>query len=175
MTTKKKLLHLALSLILVVSLFAGCGSNDHANLPDCPFSDLAWDSSVSAMEELEGSDYTTEVSYYGGTAYIYSRTYKNAPGTIRYSFDEKDALAAIAWSYISDNDGEVATLYHSIREDMVKAYGDSGYQPDQDTYFGDVWYRKDGNIIVSAVRTQDLKAVQVTFVSPKHSADESDT
>ena len=58
---------------------------------------------------------------------------------------------------------------------MVKAYGESGYQPDQDTYFGDVWYRKDGNIIVSAVRTQDLKAVQVTFVSPKHSADESDT
>ena len=175
MTTKKKLLRLALSLILLTALFSGCDSNDHANLPVCPFSELKWTSSVSAMEELEGSDYTTEESYYGGTAYIYSRTYKNAPGTVRYSFDEKDVLAAIAWSYISDNDGEISTLYHSIRKDMVKAYGESGYQPDQDTYFGDVWYRKDGNIIVSAVRTQDLKAVQVTFVSPKHSADESDT
>ena len=172
---KKKLLSLGLSLILTACVFAGCGSNASGPQPDCPFSELKWGSSVSDMEKLEGSDHTTEDSYYGGVAYVYPREYKSASGTVKYSFDDKENLAAIAWSYISDNDGEISTLYHSIRGDMVKAYGESGYQPDQDTYFGDVWYRKDGNIIVSAVRTQDLKAVQVTFVSPKHSADESDT
>ena len=171
---KKKLFSLGLSLILAATLFAGCGGNTSGSQPDCPFSELKWGSSVSDMEKLEGSDHTTEDSYYGGTAYVYPREYKNASGTVKYSFDDKEQLAAIAWSYATGNEGELSTLYHSIHGDLTKAYGDSGYQANQGTNFGDVWYRREGNIIISAVLTDSLKALQLTYVSPDHSADETD-
>jgi hypothetical protein len=164
--TRKKLTAFCLSLALC-AISGGCGSS--STLPDCPFSDLKWSSSVKAMEKAEGSDYTTYDSVYGGTTYTYEKEYKGMTGTIKYMFDDEDHLSCIAWAYGSDSTDELYSLYESIHDDVVAVYGESGYNTEKETNYGDVWYLEDGNIIISTMVTDSQKALQFAYLSPEQS------
>ena len=168
-SARKQTLSLGLMLLLAATLVVGCGTKSASSSPDCPFSELSWSSSVSDMISVEGEDYETYDSVYGGTTYTYERAYKDATGTVKYMFDDKEKLASIAWAYGSDNEGELYTLYHSIHADLVETYGESGYQTEKETNYGDVWYRKEGNILISTMVTESQKALQFAYLSPEHS------
>ena len=84
-----------------------------------------------------------------------------------YDADEK--LASIAWAYGSDDADELHRLYDDIHSDLVAAHGDSGYNTEKETNYGDVWYLADGNIIISAMITDSQKALQYAYISPTHS------
>ena len=171
---KKKILSLCLVAALTASLFAGCGSKGSDSQPDCPFSELKWSSSVKDMEKIEGSDYETYDSVYGGTTYTYPKEFKGSTGTVKYMFDDKKHLAGIAWAYGSEDTDELYGLYEDIHNDLVDTYGDSGYNTDKETNYGDVWYREDGNIIISTMVTDSQKALQFAYISPEQSTAEAD-
>ena len=171
---KKKICSLCLTLFFAAVLLCGCGSKKSEALPDCPFSELKWESSVKDMENVEGTDHETYDSVYGGTTYTYDREYQGVPGTVKYMFDQDDKLASIAWAYGSDDADELYKLYDTIHADVVAAHGESGYNTQKETNYGDVWYREGGNIILSTMLTDSQKAFQLAFVSPDHSAAESD-
>ena len=52
---------------------------------------------------------------------------------------------------------------------MVAAHGESGYNTQKETNYGDVWYLEDGNIIISTMVTDSQKALQFAFLSPEQS------
>jgi hypothetical protein len=171
---RKKIAALCLSLSLAGAMLGGCGSSASSTLPDCPFSELKWDSSVKAMETAEGSDYETYDSVYGGTTYTYDKDYQGVTGTVKYMFDDEKNLACIAWSYGSDSADELYSLYESIHADVVSVYGDSGYNTEKSTNYGDVWYLDDGNIIISTMVTDSQKALQFAYLSPEQSTAKED-
>ena len=166
---KKKILSLCLTLTLAASVLLGCGSNTDGSLPDCPFSELTWTSSVADMEKAEGTDHETYDSVYGGTTYTYTREYKGLSGTVKYMFDADEKLASIAWAYGSDSADVLKQLYEDIHADVVSTHGESGYNTDKDTNYGDVWYLEDGNIIISTMLTDTQKALQFAYLSPEQS------
>jgi hypothetical protein len=172
--TRKKLTAVCLSLTLLGAAASGCGSNASSTLPDCPFSELKWNSSVKAMQKLEGSDYDTYDSVYGGTTYTYDKEYQGVTGTVKYMFDDKKNLACIAWTYGSDSADELYDLYENIHDDVVADYGDSGYNTEKATNYGDVWYLEDGNIIISTMVTDSQKALQFAYLSPEQSTAKED-
>lgn len=170
----KKLFSLCLTLSIAAGLLLGCGGKDTAAMAGCPFSELEWSSSVKDMEAVEGTEHETYDSVYGGTTYTYDKEYQGVNGTVKYMFDENDKLASIAWAYGSESADELRDLYETVHADIVKAHGESGYNTQKETNYGDVWYREDGNIIISAMITDSQKAFQLAFVSPDHSTAESD-
>lgn len=172
---KKKLLRLCTILSLSAAIICGCGSKASAALPDCPFSELKWASSVKDMEKTEGTEYDTYDSVYGGTTYTYEKNYLDKTGTVKYMFDEKEQLAGIAWAYSSEDEDELLSVYETIHASLVSTYGESGYNTNKETNYGDVWYREDGNIIISTMLTNEQKALQFAFVSPEQSTDQEDT
>lgn len=172
---KKKLSAFAALFLLTAALFCGCAGKASATLPDCPFSEMKWADSVKDMEKLEGSGYDTYDSVYGGTTYTYDKSYLEKDGTVKYMFDDKENLAGIAWAFSSDDETELLAVYEQIHETLVNAYGDSGYNTSKETNYGDVWYREEGNIIISTMLTEEQKALQFAFVSPEQSTAEEDT
>lgn len=171
---KKKLFRLCTVLLFTTALLFGCGSNS-STMPDCPFSDLKWSSSVKDMEKAEGTGHETYDSVYGGTTYTYGKEYQGVSGTVKYMFDEDEKLASIAWAYGSDDADELYQLYETIHADVVAAYGESGYNTQKETNYGDVWYLKDGNIILSTMVTNSQKALQFAYLSPEQSTSADDT
>ena len=171
---KKKFLSLCLTLSMTAVLLFGCGSKDTTAAAGCPFSDLEWGSNVKDMEAAEGTEHETYDSVYGGTTYTYAKEYQGLTGTVKYMFDENEKLASIAWAYGSESADELNDLYQTVHAEIVDAHGESGYNTQKDTNYGDVWYREDGNIIISAMITESQKAFQLAYVSPDHSTAESD-
>lgn len=171
---KRKIFRLCLTLSFAAALLFGCGSNASSTLPDCPFSDLKWSSSVKDMEKTEGTDHETYDSVYGGTTYTYGKEYQGVSGTVKYMFDEDEKLASIAWAYGSDDADELYRLYETIHADVVAAHGESGYNTQKETNYGDVWYLKDGNIILSTMVTNSQKALQFAYLSPEQSTNADD-
>ncbi len=169
----KQILCILFALLALLSL-TGCGSRGSTTLPDCPFSDLKWASSVKDMEKIEGKEHETYDSVYGGTTYTYPKEYEGVTGTVKYMFDDKNRLACIAWAYSSENTDELYRLYEKIHGDMEAVHGDSGYNTNKATNYGDVWYLDEGNIIISTMVTESQKALQFAFLSPEQSTAQED-
>lgn len=173
-TISHRFLRFCLTLTLAASLLAGCGSKADSTLPDCPFSELKWSSTVKEMEKAEGTDYETYDSVYGGTTYTYDKQYQGVSGTVKYMFDEDQKLACIAWAYGSESADELYQLYNAIHAEVVAAHGESGYDTEKETNYGDIWYLDEGNIIISTMLTDSQKALQFSYLSPEHSTAEED-
>ena len=127
------------------------------------------------MEKNEGTDHETYDSVYGGITYTYPKEYAGVSGTIKYMYDADEKLASIAWAYGSDDADELRGLYETIHSDLVAAHGDSGYNTEKGTNYGDVWYLEDGNIIISAMITDSQKALQYAYISPTQSTAKEET
>ena len=170
---KQRLLSLCLAAVFSISLLTGCSAPSSTE-PDCPFSGLKWSSSVEDMEAAEGTEHETYDSVYGGTTYTYTKEFGGVSGTVKYMFDEDEQLAAIAWAYGTEDTDELDSLYDTIHSDLVETYGESGYNTSKETNYGDVWYRDEGNIIISTMVTDSQKALQYAYLSPEQSTDEAD-
>lgn len=148
-----------------ITLFTGCtGSKKHDAV--CPFSDLTWDASPEDVIASEGDDYQTYDSIYNGSTYTFPKRYLEQDGTIKYMFDDKDALMCFAWTVQSDDEASLRSLYDKIHAQLVKSYGESGYNTDKSTNYGDVWHLEQGDIVLSVMKTSSQKALQYSYTHP---------
>lgn len=149
---------------LTLLLCACTGTGEAA--PDFPFSDADWDSTKEDIFALEGTDYTTYDSVYGGICYTYPKTYENYEGTIKYMLDSEDKLMCVAWTCSSESDEELASLFDQIKQSVQEKYGEDSSTADNPTNYGAVWHREEGNIVLSTMITSDLKALQYAYLNP---------
>ncbi len=165
------------ALLAAVGLVGACDGKNQAVADDspkevavAPFSEAAWTSSVNDMEVLEGKAAGETSSYksiYGGTTYSYPKEYLGREGTIKYMFDDKDALMSLAWAYGSEDENELYTLYDEINQSVNDVYGESGYHANSNaSNYGNVWYLASGDIVLSTMITSDNKALQYAYLNP---------
>lgn len=155
---------ISMAFVLFTLVLSGCSKKDAA--VTCPFSDLTWESSLDDMTRLEGTDYQTYDSVYNGTTYTYPKKYMDAEGTIKYMFDGDDNLMCIAWSYGANDNDTLDKLYNKIHKQVEDTYGESGYDSNNATNYGDVWDLDGGHIILSAMTTSEQKALQYSYQNP---------
>ena len=121
------------------------------------------------MENGESTLIESYDSIYGGQTYTYSKEYQGRSGTIKYMFDDKDNLCSVAFTFSSDSADEINGFYDILHKDLTEAYGKGGFDTENYTSKGDVWYLDDGNIILSTMITSEIKALQINYVSPEAS------
>lgn len=157
-----------LSVILVSVLFSAAliGCSPSKKSPAFPFTKLTWDNTYDDMVALEGKSTNTSDSIYKGTTYLYPKSYLNLDGTVKYMYDADNKLMCVAWSYAAKSSEDLKSTYNKIRDQLKKTYGDSGYNTDNPGNYGDVWYRDEGNIILSAVTTNSIKSLQYSYLNP---------
>lgn len=154
-----------LILLAAIACFTGCaGGKEQAAV--CPFSDLTWEASPEDVIASEGEDYQTYDSIYNGSTYTFPKRYLDQDGTVKYMFDDKDALMCFAWTVQSEDETALQALYDEIHAQLVKAYGESGYSTDKSTNYGDVWHLAQGDIVLSVMNTASQKALQYSYTHP---------
>lgn len=153
---------LAITGTLLLSL-AGCGKKPPV---DCPYSDLGWETTEEQLFEAEGDCTSSYDSTYGGTTYTYASTYKDRDGVIKYMYNEEGVLMNIAFAYSASTDEELKEFYDELHEELEDMYGESGYDTDASTNYGDVWELEEGHIILSVMITDSNKALQIAYVNP---------
>lgn len=175
----KKLLSIALTVLAISSLaLTGCRKEAAELKLDAPFTEASWDSTKEDIIAEEGDDYETYDSVYNGETYTYDKKYENKDGTVKYMFDDKDKLMCVAWAYGSTDTQELEDLYTKINDDMTDEHGDSGYSTEEEknsiNNYGNIWYLDTGDIIISAMVTEENKALQFAFLHPDVSYSEDE-
>ncbi|HBA70474.1 MAG TPA: hypothetical protein DCZ40_14125 [Lachnospiraceae bacterium] len=147
--------------VLSALLLCSCGKNTPP-VPVSPFSDSTWEYTVEEIAAYEGTECTTYDSVYGGTCYTYPKAYQDRQGTIKYMFDGENRLMCIAWTCASDEEQDLYGFYDLIEESVNTQTGET----DTTSHAGHVWYRENGNIVLSLMITSDLKALQYAYLHP---------
>ena len=81
-------------------------------------------------------------------------------------FDGDGKLAAMAWTWEAESREELEGLYDTLYASLSARYGESGYSAGHQTNYGGVWYLDSGDIILSAMITSELIALQYSYLSP---------
>lgn len=162
----KKMFCLSAILILFLFTLVACGNTKKTPAVQSPFSELTWSSTVDDMVEIEGKDYDTYDSIYGGISYTYPKVFNEKSGTVKYMFDDKNQLMCIAWAYSCKDVEELDAIYTTINNSVNNLYGESNYNTDKDTNYGNVWRLEEGNITLSALVTSSNKAIQYAYINP---------
>ena len=162
----QKRLYLSILLILSLFTFIACSKTPKTPTVQAPFSSLSWDATPDDMMKLEGKDYNTYDSIYGGVCYTYPKVYNDKAGTIKYMFDGKEQLMCIAWAYSCKDVKELDTVYQTINQSVNELYGESNYNTEKETNYGNVWNLEDGHITLSAMITSSNKAIQYAYINP---------
>lgn len=152
---------LSVTFIGMFILLTGCGNKAAA-----PFTDVTWKVGTEEMTASMGEALKTYDSIYGGTTYVYNTSYEGRDGVIKYMYDDKDALMCVAFTYVPETADEVLSLYEEIHSSLEKELGESGYKADHDTNYGDVWYRDEGDIIISCMITSEQNSLQYSYLNP---------
>lgn len=153
----------------------GLGQAKSAAILDCPYTSLGWESSLEDVITAEGDGFSTYDSVYGGLCYTYPKEYNGLQGTVKYMFDDKEKLVSVAWAYHTDDADALLTLYETICASVESSYGESGYHTGSVGNYGDVWYLESGDIILSSMSTDELMALQYSYLHPSVSNTEKTT
>jgi len=133
---------------------------------DAPFTEATWASSADDVIAKEGKASGTYDSIYGGTTYVFDTSYENKDGSIKYMFDDKGALMCVAFTYLSSTPEEVTDLYNTVNDKLTSSLGESGYKTNQSTNYGNVWYREEGDVVVSCMVTSEQNSLQYSYLNP---------
>lgn len=163
---KKKLKYLLSTLTVILLILTACGQQDEGPVFDCPFTELTWNSTIDDMTAAEGQDYSTYDSLYGGLCYTYPKEYEGCSGTIKYMFDDENRLMSVAWAYSAETTEELQTLYETISASIIEKHGENGYTAGGVGNYGGVWYRENGDIILTTMITAENKALQYAYLHP---------
>ena len=144
--------------VLFALVLCACRKEENPAAPVSPF----WEYTVEDVLAYEGSSPETYDSVYGGICYTYPKTYQERQGTIKYMFDDKERLMCVAWTCSADEEQELYDFYDLIEKDVNSQTGETGSSSNT----GCVWYRENGNIILSLMITSDLKAMQYAYLHP---------
>lgn len=157
-------------------LLSTVGCEKKVKKAECPFTTITWENSLADIKELEGEPSETDDSGYGGTAYIYPKTYDGKDGYIYYMFDDKEKLVSLLWVYETSDATEAKEVYDNIHSKTEKELGESGFQYNSEKFAnsgtpGDVWYLDGGNVITSMVTVSQFSVVQYQFLHPDVSSE----
>ncbi len=172
MNHHRSILKLILFTTFLSLIFTACGKKSSS--APAPFSKLTWDSNYDEMVELEGKETNSYDSIYNGTTYAYDGKYLNHDGSIKYMYDDKENLACISWEYTAESPEDLKEVYDELLKNLTDQYGKSGYQSGNNTNNGNVWYRKEGNIILSCVTTKNINVILCSYLNPSVSSPEND-
>lgn len=168
-TMASKLFLILFSVLLILPLYS-CQKKE-SKVPVSPFSEADWEYTLEDILTCEGTEYTTYDSLYGGPCYTYSKTYQEHQGTVKYMFDDEEHLMCIAWACPSEEEQELHDLYASIEESVSKQTSKESLTTDKSVNTGHVWYREDGNIILSLMITSNMKVLQYSYLHPDISSE----
>ena len=161
-----------LFLVSVSLLLCSCGQSDgQSKKVECPFTEITWDNSLDDVLALEGEPLDSYDSIYSGTTYTFQKDFHDMSGTIKYMFDGDDKLMSMAWLYIPESKEDLENVYQTLFDETNQLYGESGFDSDMGTAKGNVWYLKDGNILIGVMLTGVNEAVQYQFFHPDVSSE----
>ena len=161
---KKNLCKLFSMIAISLSIIISCGQ-DTTLATIAPFTSAVWDSTLDEISELEGTEYESTVSVYGGYNYIFPKQYLDYDGSIQYMFDDKEKLVGVGWFYIGNNQEDAKTISEALREDTSSRFGEGGNLMDSDMYNGYKWELKDRSILLVRFSQNDEYAVQISYIS----------
>jgi len=164
----------SVSLIIVLAITALTGCKKQPQAVKSPFTEMTWENSVEDVIAEEGDDYTTYESIYNGTTYEFAKNYLDQDGTVKYMFDDNDKLMCVAWAFGTDDEETLKDTYNKIHQDVEDTYGESGYDSENPTNYGDVWYLENGNILLMVVTTDTQQALQYSYLNPEVSTKETE-
>lgn len=153
----------SLMTVVLIGALCSCTAKPKESVPKFPFTTLNFSSTYDDMVALEGESTDTYKSVYGGTTYTYPKNYMDQEGTIKYMFDDKNALMSIAWAYSAKDADDLYALYDEIHTEVETVHGESGYNTEKETNYGDVWNLEDYHIIISTMLTDTNKALQYAY------------
>lgn len=169
-----KHLHKTFSLLfaMVFALSALTGCSQRKDNVECPFTTITWENTLEDVMELEGEPVNSYDSTYGGMTYVFEgKEYNGMTGSIKYLFDEDDKLMSMAWLYIPEDDDDRDETYEELYKQTEKWYGETGFEADQGTAKGAVWYLEGGNIMIGVMSTGVNEAIQYQYFHPDVSSD----
>lgn len=170
MSIKKLIIKLTLTAVFSAFLLTGCSKEANKSETICPFSDAVWSYSEDDIIKMEGTEYETYDSIYYGLTYSFKKEYASHPGTIKYMFDDKGNLRSIGWAYSTDDIDDLGKVYDEIYAYHLDKFGDYSYTaPGSDAAgnWGGVWYRDEGNIVLSCMFSSDNLALQCAYLHPE--------
>ena len=85
-------------------------------------------------------------------------------------FDGEERLMCVAWTCAADEEQELYDFYSQIEESVDAITNEDKPDPDKPLTSGRVWYREEGNIILSLMITSDLKVLQYGYLHPMYPA-----
>ena len=153
------------AIVLFSMLLSGCG-NSAETKSAIPFTDYNFSSTMDEIMASEGNNYETYESIYEGTTYTFDKVYMEKNGTIKFMCDSQNEIKSIAWTYACDDGGEIMALYNNVFAALKEEFGESTQNANGVGNYAEVWKRDSGNIILSAVITNDARMIQVAFLSP---------
>lgn len=162
---QKRFLLLCICSLLIVTAVS-CGYSKETPSPVSPFTEIGWEDTSADVIDLEGDNFTTYDSVYGGTCYTFPKEFEGCQGSVKYMFDDKERLMCIAWAYGCQSDEELLALYETINTSLNDTYGESGYSADHPGNYGNVWYLDSGDIVLTTMITTDNKALQYAYLHP---------
>ncbi len=168
----RSILSMILISVFMSLMFTACGKK--TDVAPAPFSELTWNTTYDEMVALEGKETNSYDSVYDGTTYAYKGNFLNHDGSIKYMYDDKEKLVCISWEYTAKSPEDLKKVYNELLEDLTDKYGESGYKSGNSTNSGNVWYRKEGNIILSSVSTKNINAILCSYLNPSVSSPEND-
>ncbi|MDO5444831.1 MAG: hypothetical protein Q4F31_04330 [Eubacteriales bacterium] len=144
-------------------LFSACGVQ-RSEETGCPFSSVLWDTDAEKLISIEGESDEIYASVYGGDTLTYSKDYLGHSGTLKYMFSEDGRLASIAWAYVTEDAKDLVALYKEIDEFEISKNGKSQFSPENSTSYGDVWYLKDRDVLISTIFGTDSCGLQYAYI-----------
>lgn len=169
MKSKRFTAFLVCAVLAVLTVIAAAAFFFHKNTGprlDCPFTEMNWSSTPEDVISTEGNGYSTYDSVYGGTCYAYPKEYNGKQGTVKYMFDGREQLMCAAWAYGCNDADELLSLYEAITNSVNDIHGESGYAADNPGNYGNVWYLDTGDIVLTTMITEEIKALQYAYLHP---------
>lgn len=133
---------------------------------EAPFTDVTWETTDEELKAKLGTDYEAYDSVYGGITYSYKAEYDDFSGVVKYMYDDKKELKCVALALSFEDAKSQSAAYEKLHSELVEEYGESGFNSKNYTSQGDVWYRENGDILISAMTTNTQKAVQYSYLHP---------
>lgn len=152
-----------IALLAVLSmLLNACGKTAELS---CPFTAASWDWTKEDVIASEGEVQETLVSVYGGETYTYAKEYLGYPGTVKYMFSDKGKLASVAWAFISSEPEEIKSVFTQIDEAETAKNGKSQFSSENSTSYGNVWYMKSHDVVVSTIFGAESGGLQYAYIN----------
>ena len=151
--------------ILAAASFILCACSRVSGPVDAPFAPgISWDLDSARLEAVWGKCDAPYTSIYNGLTYSYPCEYLGRDGTVKFMFSDKGRLASVAWTFLTDSEEELNSVYTEV-ENAEKEKNGAGNVSESSGAVGNVWYTKDKDILLTSVGVNGSYGFQYSYIS----------